>query len=297
MKRYVALVAGLAAVASLAGADRAQASGSVAMQRAQTASSAPELFATEIQDGPDWWQVTGVSANDTLNIRSGPGTSHGILACAPNGVMLRNLGCQGSGSSRWCQVETKDGGIRGWVSGRYLREASGMASSAPTTGGGGGGDYPELVVRSTGEIEVRWSSGCTMLYNGQGNRLRAGGSCSDPQRSRSDDAVARYRREQGGSTTGTGSGTGGKFRMSGTGNVTQGGPLIGTITSKNGRNYTLILNATTEGFTCTGSFDQAPGSGSMRTRINCTNGDSGSAILNGEMLTFSAGGKGGFVRF
>lgn len=75
------------------------------------------------------------------------------------------------------------------------------------------------------------------------------------------------------------------------------GPLIGRITSKNGRSYTLILTATKEGFTCTGSFDERPGGDSMSTLIHCTNGDSGSAILKRKLLTFSAGSKGGSVNF
>jgi hypothetical protein len=35
----------------------------------------------------------------------------------------------------------------------------------------------------------------------------------------------------------------------------------------------------------------------MSTVIHCTNGATGSAILKGQVLTFSAGGKGGSVTF
>ncbi len=133
-----------------------------------------------------------------------------------------------------------------------------------------------------------------MLYNPRGNRIQSGSSCSRSQRNRSDDAVTGYLREQGGSTAEGG----GAVNMQGSGLVTKGGPLLGRITSKNGRSYALILTAPQDGFTCTGSFDEAPGgSGSMSTSIYCTNGDSGSAILKDNLLTFSAGGKGGYVRF
>jgi Tol biopolymer transport system component len=172
------------------------------------------------------------------------------------------------------------------------------ASGGSRTGAesGGGGDVPELAVRNSGEIEVRWGSGCTMLYNSDGNRLQTGGSCSPSQRSRSDDAVARHMREQGGSTA---EGGGEPLNMRGYGTVTMGGPLMGRIRSKSGRSYALILTATKDGFTCTGSFDERPGSSdkAMSTPIHCTNGSSGSAILKGKLLTFSAGGKGGSVKF
>lgn len=156
-------------------------------------------------------------------------------------------------------------------------------------------EVPELAVRNSGEIEVRWSSGCTMLYNSHGDRLQRGNSCSRSQRRHSDDAVARHMREQEGSMD---EGGGGRTSMHGTGTVTLGGRLVGDIVSKNGRSYALILTAREDGFTCTGSFKEAPGSrSSMSTTIHCTNGSTGSAILKGKLLTFSAGGKGGLVRF
>jgi hypothetical protein len=104
-----------------------------------------------------------------------------------------------------------------------------------------------------------------MLYNSGGNGLQTGGSCSRSQRGRSDDAVARYMREQGGSTA---EGAGEPTTMRGLGTVTKGGPLVGRVTSNNGRSYARILTATKDGFTCTGSFDERPGSSdeSMSTR-------------------------------
>jgi hypothetical protein len=63
---------------------------------------------------------------DTLNVRSGPSTGNPVVATARNGETLQNLGCTMTGSTRWCQVRTS-AGKRGWVAGRYLREASGEA--------------------------------------------------------------------------------------------------------------------------------------------------------------------------
>lgn len=89
------------------------------------------------------------------------------------------------------------------------------------------------------------------------------------------------------------------FKMRGHGTVTMGGMVSGTISSKNGKSYALVLSAAKDGFTCTGSFDEKPGEGddSMTIVIHCTNGSTGSAILKGKFLTFSAGGKGGSVKF
>lgn len=74
--------------------------------------------------------VTGVSANDVLNVRSGPGTNHSIVGALGNGTKVRNLGCQMQGSTRWCQIEMQtDMRERGWVNSRYL---SGLATQLPS---------------------------------------------------------------------------------------------------------------------------------------------------------------------
>ncbi|MBK0329096.1 MliC family protein [Rhodobacteraceae bacterium F11138] len=91
-------------------------------------------------DGPDFFGVTGVSDDDVLNIRSGPGGSHEKIGQIPfDGDGIRNLGCEGGLSfaewaeaseaergaasrRRWCQVRYR--GVQGWVAGRYLTEGS-----------------------------------------------------------------------------------------------------------------------------------------------------------------------------
>jgi uncharacterized protein YraI len=91
-------------------------------------------------DGPDYYAVTGVAADDVLNLRSGPSPHADKIGEIPHdGRGLRNLGCQGaptfaewekmtpeqraeSGKKRWCRVGY--GNVEGWVAGRYLREDS-----------------------------------------------------------------------------------------------------------------------------------------------------------------------------
>lgn len=70
---------------------------------------------------PDFWRVTGLQGNDTLNIRSEPSTAGRILARAPNGARLENLGCQTSRGQKWCRVRSTRGvDVTGYASARYL---------------------------------------------------------------------------------------------------------------------------------------------------------------------------------
>ncbi|NDV49725.1 MULTISPECIES: SH3 domain-containing protein [unclassified Salipiger] len=146
-------------------------------------------FADGNAGGPDFWEVTASG----LNIRSGPSADGAVVGRANHGQVLRNLGCRGSGDGRWCHVQTPDGALDGWVSGAYLRESGGPAasgqpgvsipSSSPVA--------PSLYVRPTGEVEASWSSGCTVLFNPEKQRINAGSSCSEAELIASDLWVAR----------------------------------------------------------------------------------------------------------
>ena len=91
-------------------------------------------------DGPDFFAVTGVATDDVLNIRERPQAQAPKLGeIPPDGVCIRNLGCQGGLTfqefnelseeqkarrvrehPRWCKIEYRS--MTGWVAGRYLRE-------------------------------------------------------------------------------------------------------------------------------------------------------------------------------
>lgn len=89
-------------------------------------------------DGPDYFRVRNVRANDVLNLRTGPSPSAAKLAEIPHDTDgIRNLGCRGglsfaqwerataaqrkaAESRRWCRVEYR--GVRGWAAGRFLAE-------------------------------------------------------------------------------------------------------------------------------------------------------------------------------
>lgn len=72
--------------------------------------------------GGTMMRVTGVPANDVLNVRSGPGTGNRIVGALTNGDNVRMLGCQNVGAARWCEIEMQsDMRERGWVNARYLQ--------------------------------------------------------------------------------------------------------------------------------------------------------------------------------
>lgn len=63
------------------------------------------------------YQVTGVAADDVLNIRSGPGTQYSTVGAIPSGsgCVLKTRRCV----RRWCKVEYA--GVKGWAHTGFLR--------------------------------------------------------------------------------------------------------------------------------------------------------------------------------
>lgn len=98
-------------------------------------------------------QVSGIRGNDVLNVRSGPGTSFGVIGALANGDRVRQLDCQNVGGSRWCQIEMMtDMRERGWVNARYL--TSGVATQLPQT-------PPSAGSGGSSTVRVRFAPGAT----------------------------------------------------------------------------------------------------------------------------------------
>lgn len=112
-------------------------------------------------DGPDFFRVTGLAANDVIDIRSGPTALADKIGKIPHDASgIRNLGCEGGMSyaewetattaqrdaamtRRWCRVSFD--GVQGWVAARFLAEDS-RGDTAP--------DKPSFdCSRSDGEAE------------------------------------------------------------------------------------------------------------------------------------------------
>jgi hypothetical protein len=87
--------------------------------------------------GPDAWRVTGISANDVLNARMGPGTSYPVIETfAHNERGLQQITCVpfytaahytamtqtqiGALPPRWCLMRDKAMSKAGWVAQRYI---------------------------------------------------------------------------------------------------------------------------------------------------------------------------------
>ncbi|SFC91149.1 SH3 domain-containing protein [Tropicimonas isoalkanivorans] len=98
--------------------------------------------------GPDAWQVTGVAADDTLNVRTGPGTDHLVIGeFAHDATGLRMVTCvpflnrqqhyeltedqKAQLPPRWCLMKSSDRRVEGWVSANFLREDT--SGSQPET--------------------------------------------------------------------------------------------------------------------------------------------------------------------
>jgi hypothetical protein len=86
----------------------------------------------EDDGGPDFYMVAGLRPGDRLNMRSQPSVNSPAIASFRNGSILRNLGCRRTSTQRWCNVEDAERrGRRGWVNGRFLREAIGPDANEP----------------------------------------------------------------------------------------------------------------------------------------------------------------------
>jgi uncharacterized protein YgiM (DUF1202 family) len=87
---------------------------------------------------PRYWVVTGVAANDVLQLRDMPSAdSRSLARIPPHARGLKHLGCRRNqppleqwmrmsemqrqeAQTQWCRVEY--GGRQGWVAGRYLKK-------------------------------------------------------------------------------------------------------------------------------------------------------------------------------
>ena len=66
--------------------------------------------------------VAGLSAGDSLNVRSGPGTGNSVVARFGEGRLVQILRCKQSGGQEWCEIAAhSDASLRGWAAGRYLK--------------------------------------------------------------------------------------------------------------------------------------------------------------------------------
>lgn len=170
---------------------------------AQDRAPVDESSADDMSGGPDFWVVTGVPEGDVLNVRAGPSASQEQVGALANFDVVRNLGCRVSDQSRWCHIRILgEQPVDGWVNGKYLAESAAPDADVPVMPNterhaSDDPNVPELYMRPTGESEVNWAGGCSVLYDANGSLVVAGSSCTSDQRRKSDTAVEAFRREQG----------------------------------------------------------------------------------------------------
>lgn len=99
--------------------------------------------------GPGVTTIGNIATNARVNVRSGPGVFFPAIGTLSYGTRVQKGLCIGGGSARWCQVETMDGRISGYVSAGYLVEGT---VTPPDDGLTGGPDYWE--VRGLGSNEL-----------------------------------------------------------------------------------------------------------------------------------------------
>ena len=71
--------------------------------------------------------VSAATVTDNLNLRSGPGLSHNVIAAMPAGSDVRVLNCGRS----WCRVVFND--TTGYASRKFISSGGPVYASAPST--------------------------------------------------------------------------------------------------------------------------------------------------------------------
>ncbi len=75
------------------------------------------------------YEVYGVEEDDLLKMRAGAGTGFKVIVGLPNGTVVRVSACERTGPTVWCAVALdRARGLKGYVSGPYIREVQGSGS-------------------------------------------------------------------------------------------------------------------------------------------------------------------------
>lgn len=125
--------------------------------------------------GPDLWDVTGVRADDVLNLHADANVQSKIITGIPHDATgLKNLGCTGeptfaewqrmteaerkqSTHARWCKVGYH--AQQGWVAGRFLKEAENVPKRQQPT--------------RHGAWEIACEATCVLEQRGRGSKQPA----------------------------------------------------------------------------------------------------------------------------
>lgn len=151
--------------------------------------------------GPDAWQVTGVSANDVLNARMGPGTSYRVIETfAHNERGMQQITCVPFYTAahytamsdaqiralppRWCLMRNRSMSKAGWVAQRFITPDQGGAAAGrdarPPVATSRAKPVPEPRPAPSGDAMIDEAQGMVRdLYDAQARAERGG---ADPLR-------------------------------------------------------------------------------------------------------------------
>lgn len=98
--------------------------------------------------GSELHLVTGVPANEVLNMRSAPGTQAKVVGTLKNGDIVLRLKCKTAEAATWCEVrKVSDMRSGGWVNARYLGKLDGSSADKPKPPNPGTGQITTTFVR------------------------------------------------------------------------------------------------------------------------------------------------------
>lgn len=113
--------------------------------------------------GPGVTTIGGIATGARINVRSGPSVLFPVVGTLGYGTRVTKGLCLGGGSARWCEVETMDGKVSGYVSGRFLVEGAEKPTDDDLAGGP---DYWAVRGLSSSErlgVRLEPRSGSTVL--------------------------------------------------------------------------------------------------------------------------------------
>jgi len=113
--------------------------------------------------GPGVTTIGNIATGARINVRSGPSVIFPVVGTLGYGTRVEKGLCIGGGSARWCEVETMDGKLSGYVAGRFLVEGA----KPPTDDDlAGGPDYWAVKGLASNErlgVRLEPKSGSTVL--------------------------------------------------------------------------------------------------------------------------------------
>lgn len=121
--------------------------------------------------GPGVTTIGNIAVDAEVNVRGGPSVLFPVVAKLGYGTRVRKGLCIGGGSARWCDVQTMDGKISGYVSGRFLVEGG---APPPDDSLDGGPDFWKVTGLASNErlgVRLEPKSGSTVLATLQNGEI------------------------------------------------------------------------------------------------------------------------------